>query len=92
MMTFLICFDISDDAERRRVSRHLEQFGNRVQRSVFEVSVSARAEITALRRELLELLQEPGDLRIYPLCSDCRHGAVDADDRRITVFPSAILL
>jgi CRISPR-associated protein Cas2 len=36
IMFYLICYDIADDRRRDRVSRFLEGYGLRIQKSVFE--------------------------------------------------------
>ena len=50
-MRYLISYDISDDKIRSRISRLLEAYGSRVQRSVFEC-VLAPNEFEALARRL----------------------------------------
>ncbi len=51
---YLVCYDITDDRERRRIGKLLEGFGVRVQRSVFECCLTAHgyqemiAQLTAL--------------------------------------------
>ena len=93
MHAYVACFDISDDAIRRSVSRRLEHFGQRVQRSVFEISVESAQELEALREELLELILEEieDDIRFYPLCRECRRKARDVRGRRVAAFPSAVI-
>ena len=93
MHAYVVCFDISDDAIRRNVGRILEHYGCRVQRSVFEVSLDNSGEPDALRRELLELIEEEeDDIRFYPLCRQCREKAVNARGNRVASFPSAVVV
>ncbi len=87
------CFDITDDRLRRRVSRRLEHFGPRVQRSVFEIAVNSKEELTALKSELREWMDdEEDDLRFYPLCKGCRKKACDVHGQRVAEFPAAVVV
>ena len=45
----LACFDISDDKQRRFISRRLEHFGIRVQYSVFEIRIKHKQELVKLQ-------------------------------------------
>jgi len=40
---FAVCYDLSDDRERRRVDKLLTGFGFRVQKSVFECRLTPRS-------------------------------------------------
>lgn len=69
--TWVIGYDIEDDARRRRVARMLEAQGRRVQFSVFECRMS-RLEAAHLRTRLLSVIDAASDrLRCYPLCRPC---------------------
>ena len=92
MQAWLVCFDISDDRNRYRVVKHLSEYGVRVQKSVFEISVNSPAELQQLRNDLTHWLDEDDDLRFYFLCLNCRRKSTDLDGRRIAVYPSAIIL
>lgn len=82
-MLVLIVYDVAtsetDGAKRlRRVARACEDFGQRVQKSVFECKVGA-AEWAVLRDRLLEAMKpEVDSIRFYFLDQDVRvehHGA-----------------
>ncbi len=92
MQAWLVCFDISDDRNRYRVVKHLSEYGVRVQKSVFEISVNSPAELQQLRKDLEPWVEEDDDLRFYFLCLNCRRKSTDLDGRRIAVYPSAIIL
>ncbi len=73
-MNFLISYDISNDRQRLRASQILEDYGDRIQRSVFELPDLDEAAWgkcwTRLQRRV-EL--ESGDsIRVYFLCEKCR--------------------
>jgi len=91
MQTYVACFDISDDRIRRSVSRRLEHFGCRVQRSVFEISVDSPKGLEELRQELLGWIEDEDDVRFYPLCRECRRKSQNAQGMRVAAFPAAII-
>lgn len=66
---FVVAYDIEDDARRLRISRLLEGYGTRVQKSVFECDIDDRQFGRLLRR--LAPLLVPGDgLRVYRLARE----------------------
>ena len=67
----LIAYDISSDGIRRTVSRLLENWGTRLQQSVFvaDISPGQRKELEQLARDK----REKGDsLLVLPVCAACR--------------------
>lgn len=74
-MIYLITYDIPDNKQRLKVSAFLEGFGERVQESVFECRLPSK-NLTRLTRELADLINEEGNLRIYPLCNECYDKAI----------------
>ena len=93
METYLICFDISDDTLRRRIAKELLGYGQRVQRSVFEVSVRNPGELDQLRRALAALTEpDDRDIRLYHLCADCRRASNTLDGERIARFPALVVV
>jgi CRISPR-associated protein Cas2 len=73
MRIYLVCYDITDDDTRLEVSKILGEYGERVQRSVFEVAIRSEAELEWLRARLEEALGgDTPELRFYPLCGRCR--------------------
>lgn len=93
MELYLVCFDISDDDLRRRIGNLLLGYGERVQRSVFEVAVRDQTDLEALRTELLALV-EPGDqdIRLYRLCASCRQTSVTLMGERIAALPAMLIV
>jgi CRISPR-associated protein Cas2 len=77
-MLLAIAYDVSDDANRRKVYRTLERYGAWRQFSLFEVDVS-KSERVELEDEL-ESHIEPTDgdrIRIYRLCQACQDNTTD---------------
>jgi len=92
MHFYLACFDISDDRRRYRVAKALAEYGSRVQRSVFEISLKRPGDLDGLRRDIAALLEEDDDCRFYLLCASCRKGSVDAAGERIAQLPAAVVI
>ncbi len=72
---WLICYDVSDEKLRRRISNQLENAGFRRQYSVFEARLNQHQQ-TQLREQLASLIHgEDASIRWYPLCRWCREQA-----------------
>lgn len=70
-MYVVVSYDITDDRRRQRVGQVLENFGDRVQLSVFECSLNGH-EILQMADQLRSEIQPSTDsVRIYSLCSAC---------------------
>lgn len=66
----VITYDISDDARRLRVANELENWGQRIQFSVFECDLT-EAQAATLLAHLRALCGDEDALRIYRLCTAC---------------------
>ena len=81
-----------DDDRRRRVSETLENYGTRVQESVFEchLTPSQRAEL----QEHLEGLIEPevDNVRYYRVCQDCLAQSIAIGPVPLTTDPDYYLV
>jgi CRISPR-associated protein Cas2 len=68
----VISYDVANDRRRTRLAKELENFGRRVQYSVFECLLDVR-QLERLRTRLLRRIEASEDsIRIYSLCQDCR--------------------
>ncbi len=67
-MLIIVCYDITEDRRRLHVSLELENFGTRVQRSVFECHLE-EAQLQELQKRLGAIIDETEDrVRYYTLC------------------------
>jgi CRISPR-associated protein Cas2 len=72
-MFYLIAYDIPDDQRRTKVAKILEDFGDRVQYSVFEMELERPEQLVEMRSRLEKVLDLTTDsTRIYFLCQGCR--------------------
>lgn len=69
-MVHVIIYDISDDTRRYRISKYLEGKGQRIQESAFECRLGDD-ELNEVVDRLRHLMQNDGNIRIYPVCRSC---------------------
>lgn len=71
-MKYLICYDITEDAIRAKVVRYLEEFAYRLQYSVFNCNLDAKAA-DIVWQDLLAIVAESkdGSILMTPLCKAC---------------------
>jgi CRISPR-associated protein Cas2 len=70
-MLYLISYDVTEDAGRRRVFEALKDYGRRVQYSVFECDLDAKALDELLARLEIEIDPASDSCRLYRLCEAC---------------------
>jgi CRISPR-associated protein Cas2 len=71
-MFILVAYDIVDNRQRLRLAKVLTNYGQRVQKSVFECQLDDR-QYLRMRKEIDKLLDpEQDSIRYYFLCSRCR--------------------
>ncbi len=92
METYAVCFDITDDRIRRQAGKQLLCYGERVQKSVFEIAVKDRNQLDKIRKMLLDMLEEGDSLRFYRLCAACREASSTADGEKVAYFPAVIVV
>ena len=74
---YVISYDISEDRMRRKIAKELQNYGVRIQYSVFECDLTAKrykelyAKLVKLTLELHE-----GSIRIYTICQNCQEKIV----------------
>ena len=70
-MRYLVCYDITDDRRRQRVSELLLDFGSRVQESVFECIIDAPLADQMQKRLRKSIDVESDSVFIFPVCDAC---------------------
>ncbi|MBX9581439.1 MAG: CRISPR-associated endonuclease Cas2 [Gemmataceae bacterium] len=74
MLSYLVCYDISDPKRLRKVARACEDYGYRKQLSVFLCRVSA-TDFVRLRSRLYDLIDLAEDQVLFiPVCGKCAAG------------------
>lgn len=70
-MKYVVTYDIMSDKIREKVADCLEDYGDRVQLSVFETDIDA-GQYQKMVSRLEKLVDKKNDsVRIYPVCSSC---------------------
>ena len=70
-MFFLISYDIEDDKKRNKIAKLLENYGTRVQYSVFECIISQK-QIEEIKEEAKKITDSNTDsIRFYFICENC---------------------
>ncbi len=70
---YIISYDISKDKKRRKISKELENYGKRVQYSVFECNLDKK-RFDELYHKLVKLMgtgETEDSIRVYSLCKNC---------------------
>ena len=68
----LVCFDIVEDRNRRRAVKIIEEYGNRVQKSVFECNKISEEQFLKMKNRLEDCIDTMWDtVRFYRICMDC---------------------
>lgn len=69
---YLICYDISSNRRREKISKELKNYGQRIQYSVFRCDIS-RQRLLELYKKLLRLTDgmEEGSIVFYKVCAKC---------------------
>jgi len=71
-MFLLITYDIMNAKRLRKVAAMMENYGTRVQRSVFECEITDD-RLAALLADIKRLIRRREDkVQVYPLCQPCR--------------------
>ena len=75
-MNMIVAYDIADEKRLSRIAKVMLDYGVRVQKSIFEVTVT-RAVFEELKERVEEVIDWSEDgVKYFPLCSRCA-GAVE---------------
>jgi CRISPR-associated protein Cas2 len=70
-MFVVISYDIEDDKKRYKVSQILENYGTRVQYSVFECIINEQ-QLKEIKEKTKNIVNKEKDsIRIYIICENC---------------------
>ncbi|MBQ9443435.1 MAG: CRISPR-associated endonuclease Cas2 [Lachnospiraceae bacterium] len=69
---YVISYDVEKDKIRNKIAKTLEDYGSRVQYSVFECRINQK-QCDKLYAKLAKLMadEEEGNIRIYTVCANC---------------------
>ena len=93
MLAYVVCFDITDDKHRLKLAKLLLRYGDRVQLSVFEITLKDEAAFSQLRQRCLKYVEEPDDkLFFYAINQQSREASMTVQGHPIARFPAAVVL
>lgn len=89
-MKYIISYDIASDRKRNKMSKILEDYGVRIQYSIFECELN-KNDLKQLRKKLEEFVDLKTDsLMFFPLCENCYNKKIflgaEYNIRRISVL------
>ena len=69
---YIVSYDITSNKLRRKIAKELENYGIRVQYSVFECDIDV-SRFNEMYKDIIRLMEnvEEGSIRFYNLCSKC---------------------
>ena len=70
-MRYLIAYDVADDKRRTRVVKRLQNFGKRIQFSLFECDLEPMDYLRMCRKVEAVLNFQEDRLHIFPICAAC---------------------
>lgn len=68
----MIAYDIPDDKRRGKIAKLLQNYGARVQKSVFEADLDERGYRDLRNRMKRWIAEKEDSVRFYRLCATCR--------------------
>ncbi len=92
MDIYLACFDIEDNKARRKVGNILLEHGERVQYSVFEISVKNVTALDKIKRKCLYYIEDTDKLFFYYLPLQARKKSSDVKGNPIARYPQAVII
>lgn len=70
-MFILVSYDIPDNKRRTKIAKIMEDYGERVQYSVFECELTAKQQAKLLKELKGVLVEQEDSIRLYRLCAGC---------------------
>lgn len=71
-MRYFVVYDIAHPKRLRRVAKTMEDYGKRVQKSKFEMTLSG-TRLKELQQRIDEIIEPDEDgVKYFPLCQKCR--------------------
>jgi CRISPR-associated protein Cas2 len=70
---YLVTYDVVDDRKRARLAKLMQDYGHRVQKSVFECLLEERRFLRLVIEAEKRIDFNEDSIRYYLLCGRCRH-------------------
>ncbi|SEH08757.1 CRISPR-associated endonuclease Cas2 [Candidatus Venteria ishoeyi] len=92
MQAYVVCYDVTKDKIRERIAKTLKEYGDRIQYSVFEISLKNQNELDILCNRLKNIADEDTKIGFYRLCANCRQDSRTLDGERLAEMPAVVIL
>ena len=86
--TYIVIYDITDNKRRYKVSKTLEAYGRRIQKSAFECHINSN-QMKELRNTLFRFLKNEDDVKAYATISN--HMVIDWCKQETTLCSDLII-
>jgi CRISPR-associated protein Cas2 len=70
-MNMIVAYDIANPRRLQRIAKIMEDYGMRVQKSIFEVEANDRSFAEMKRRAEKEMDWDEDGVKYFPLCEPC---------------------
>ncbi len=85
-MNMIVAYDIADPRRLAKIAKIMSDYGSRVQKSIFELSVKGRV-FEEMRRQVEEtIIPEEDGVKYFPVCEKCA-GTVEIIGQGIFLDP-----
>jgi CRISPR-associated protein Cas2 len=91
-MLYAISYDVVDDRRRLQVSHALLDYGERVQKSVFECNVELDQFALLVKRLGMIINAEEDSVRIYQICGNCKEKIQILGQGHVTEDPEVYIV
>lgn len=88
-MKIIVAYDIADETRLRRVAKIAEDYGTRVQKSIFELDVRLYTLKEMIERIAAVIEHEEDGVKYFLLCEKCAHREVEIIGQGVYVDPDA---
>ncbi len=92
MNLYLVVFDVSNHRERTKIGKVLLKYGQRKQRSVFEIVLETLQQRQTLIADLRAVTSELEGVRFYRVCERCRAQSFSLDGDSVEVMPDTLVI
>lgn len=71
-MNMIVAYDIANERRLVRVAKIMTDYGTRVQKSIFEVSITSKRVMDEMRGRIEKTIDHEEDgVKYFPLCARC---------------------
>ena len=89
---YLIIYDIADEKRLVKIAKLMQNYGVRVQKSIFEAALSKKV-LKNLRLDLLQVMDLDDDgVKVFTLCPKCENRVIVIGKGETPIFNQQLLI